>query len=108
MPQPADKCPFDHGQQVELEEPALQAAAQETSRLAGKCPFGHEQKTNEKQGSSQVESKPSVHNQPAFINPPELAKVGGNGPQMIFTGPVFIGYPMEQALAFMQQYKGTQ
>jgi hypothetical protein len=26
---------------------------------------------------------------------------------MIFTGPVFIGYPMEQALDFMQQYKGA-
>jgi hypothetical protein len=27
-------------------------------------------------------------------------------PQMIFTGPVFIGYPMDQAMAFMQQFRG--
>jgi hypothetical protein len=34
--------------------------------------------------------------------------MSGVVPQMIFTGPVFIGYPMEQAITFMQQYKGTQ
>jgi hypothetical protein len=28
--------------------------------------------------------------------------------QMIFTGPVFIGYPMEQAIQFMNQYRGNQ
>jgi hypothetical protein len=45
---------------------------------------------------------PSPPQQPAFINP-DVAKLGsGAGPQMVFTGPVFIGYPMEQAIQFMQ------
>jgi hypothetical protein len=43
--------------------------------------------------------------QPTFINP-DVAKAP-NGPQMIFTGPVFIGYPMEQAIQFMNQYQPT-
>jgi hypothetical protein len=108
MPKPAGKCPFGHGQKAELEdEPTQLPAPQDTSRLAGKCPFGHDQRKNEKPASPQVESKSAVHSQPAFINPPEMAKTGGNGPQMIFTGPVFIGYPIEQALAFMQQYKAS-
>jgi hypothetical protein len=45
--------------------------------------------------------------QPAFINP-DLTKGTNNGPQMIFTGPVFIGYPMDQAIQFMNQYRGNQ
>ncbi|CAM1506521.1 Fc.00g061620.m01.CDS01 [Cosmosporella sp. VM-42] len=44
---------------------------------------------------------------PAFINP-DAVKAAGNMPQMIFTGPVFIGYPMEQAIQFMNQYRGSQ
>ncbi|KAH6897084.1 hypothetical protein B0T10DRAFT_396774 [Thelonectria olida] len=45
--------------------------------------------------------------QPAFINP-DMAKGSSNVPQMVFTGPVFIGYPMEQAIQFMNQYRGNQ
>lgn len=45
--------------------------------------------------------------QPAFINP-EMMKGQGNMPQMVFTGPVFIGYPMDQAIQFMNQYRGNQ
>ncbi|KAF4456242.1 hypothetical protein F53441_1605 [Fusarium austroafricanum] len=45
--------------------------------------------------------------QPAFINP-DMTKGMNNGPQMIFTGPVFIGYPMDQAIQFMNQYRGNQ
>lgn len=29
-------------------------------------------------------------------------------PQMIFNGPVFIGYPVDQAMNFMRQFSGTQ
>jgi len=45
---------------------------------------------------------------PTFINPPETQKTGGGEPRMVFTGPVFIGYPIEQAMALMQQWKSTQ
>ena len=108
IPKTVGKCPFGHGQQTEVEDMPVPPPAQETARPAGKCPFVHDQKTNAEEPAQKVEAPTIGHNQPAFINPPEIAKMGGNVPQMVFTGPVFIGYPMEQALAFMQQYKGTQ
>ena len=102
---PAGKCPMGHGQiKVEAEpEPEL---SQYPARPAGKCPVGHGQ-----QAKKPERPPPIVQSQPAFIQSPEVPRAGvagGTVPQMIFTGPVFIGYPMEQAMAFMQQYnKGT-
>lgn len=106
----AGNCPFGHGQQALVEEKLAMSrtAAEDAARPAGKCPFGHDQKAKAEEPTSKVEALPVAHNQPTFINPPEFAQMGGNVPQMVFTGPVFIGYPVEQALAFMQQYKGTQ
>jgi len=40
-----------------------------------------------------------------FLQQPDPAKTGNGVPQMIFTGPVFIGYPIEQATALMQQWQ---
>ncbi|KKY36626.1 hypothetical protein UCDDA912_g03399 [Diaporthe ampelina] len=51
---------------------------------------------------------PPPSNQPAFINTTEVAKAsaaGGSAPQVVFNGPVFIGYPMEQAIQFMQHFQ---
>jgi hypothetical protein len=108
MPKPIRECPFGHGQQSKDDVEGL-LPFKETERPAGKCPFGRDQKVRE-EGHTPNPQPPVVQCQPAFIQPPEAAKIGGgNVPQMIFTGPVFIGYPMEQAFAFMQQYsKGTQ
>lgn len=55
--------------------------------------------------------------QPAFLNPPlppppptDLARPPPKpgAPQMLFTGPVFIGYPVEQAIQIMQHFQGQQ
>jgi hypothetical protein len=47
--------------------------------------------------------------QPAFLNAADIAKPQtGSTPQMLFTGPVFIGYPIEQAIQFMQQFQGQK
>jgi hypothetical protein len=50
--------------------------------------------------------------QPTFVNPAQVAVPkpdGGAAPQIVFNitgpGPVFIGYPMEQAVEFMRQYQ---
>ncbi|KND94886.1 hypothetical protein TOPH_00392 [Tolypocladium ophioglossoides CBS 100239] len=45
---------------------------------------------------------------PAFINPNASEEGKGSVPQMVFTGPVFIGYPMDQAIQFLNQYRGNQ
>lgn len=104
----AGKCPFGHGQAQAEEAPVPpRSAVEETARPAGKCPFGHDQRTSDQGAPLKVEAAPMVQSQPVFINAPDVARMGSNGPQMVFTGPVFIGYPMEQALAFMQHYKGT-
>ncbi|KAG6002649.1 hypothetical protein E4U21_002909 [Claviceps maximensis] len=52
---------------------------------------------------------PPHSSRPAFINS-QTSKGAPEGgfPQMVFTGPVFIGYPMEQAVEFMNQYRGPQ
>lgn len=46
--------------------------------------------------------------QPAFINPNAPKDGAGGAPQMVFTGPVFIGYPMDQALQLLNQYRRNQ
>ncbi|KAJ8121294.1 hypothetical protein ONZ43_g2214 [Nemania bipapillata] len=47
--------------------------------------------------------------QPAFFNTGELPRSKpGSVPQMVFTGPVFIGYPIEQAIQFMQHFQAQQ
>ena len=106
---PAGMCPFGHGEAKVEEPPALpRTAAEETASPAGKCPLKHDQKTNEKLPAAKIGAPPMVQNQPAFINSLDAAKMGGNGSPIIFNGPVFIGYPIEQALSFMQQFKGSQ
>ncbi|KAK7748473.1 hypothetical protein SLS62_008513 [Diatrype stigma] len=67
-------------------------------------------------GSSSSRRPPQ---QPAFLNAPDVTRPklgGGNGggsgrsgtPQMLFTGPVFIGYPVEQAIQIIQAFQGQQ
>ncbi|KAH8737592.1 hypothetical protein BGZ61DRAFT_438618 [Ilyonectria robusta] len=112
--------------------PSVRSTQTPTKKAPGKCPFDHTKFAalgmppphahHEAQPSSTALETPdmpsvtpkeeaphdtSVPPQPTFINP-DMAKGGGNMPQMIFTGPVFIGYPMDQAIQFMNQYRGNQ
>ncbi|PVH88314.1 hypothetical protein DL98DRAFT_509026 [Cadophora sp. DSE1049] len=105
-PRPVGKCPFGHGAKVD-EQPIPPPATEE--RPAGKCPFPHAaaQKMKEEAAEPTPQATPVFQNQPTFIQPSESPKPAA-APQMIFTGPVFIGYPMEQAITFMQQYNGTR
>jgi hypothetical protein len=104
-PKQSGKCPFGHGPQVKVEERPTSPRTQEMPAL--KCPVPHAQKAKDPYAAAP--SQPAVQAQPAFIQPGDIPQMnGGVVPQMIFTGPVFIGYPMEQAIAFMQKYKGAQ
>ncbi|KAF4983012.1 hypothetical protein FZEAL_1484 [Fusarium zealandicum] len=111
------------------------ARSAETSakRPPGKCPFDHTKLAafagmpsptkHDPQGSATHDGpepprsfspvkeaapppEPTPPPKPAFINP-DMIKGTSNMPQMIFTGPVFIGYPMDQAIQFMNQYRGS-
>ncbi|KAK4174960.1 hypothetical protein QBC36DRAFT_291925 [Triangularia setosa] len=100
----AKKCPFDHTKM------GLQ------SQLKPDHPTGG---TNFNTSSSPLKNHqelPSSPPQPTFVNLPESVqpspptagdKGGGWPPQIVynFNGPVFIGYPVEQAMQFMQQWQ---
>jgi hypothetical protein len=88
-----------------LQEPVAQplnpAASRQAPETAKKCPFDHGQK--QKNGEL-----PGI-TQPTFIQQPNLNKMtSSSGPQMVFTGPVFIGYPIEQAMALLQQWQAGE
>lgn len=117
--EPIRKCPFSAKKDNQAAVP----------RPAGQCPFGGALKTPEAtkpqelnqtateslngQGEN-TEERPAAKDlplhqaspPPTFIQPQDINKqASSGGPQMVFTGPVFIGYPIEQAMALMQQYR---
>lgn len=117
MLKPVGKCPFGHGQAAEVEEKVKEMdpspAEPEEVKSTGKCPFGQSQNGKGKvlveADAPTVQATPAIQSQPTFFQAPECATTAGVGaPQMVFTGPVFIGYPLEQAMALMQQWKATQ
>lgn len=97
------KCPFDHNNPSALAglgiscKPSVKEPSSPQHMLPEGLPF-----TPAKEAAPQA-SAPLPR--PTFINP-ELSKSGSA--QMVFTGPVFIGYPMEQAIQFMNQYQRDQ
>lgn len=108
-PKRAGKCPFDHTKMTAglsglgLSRPNADALADDKASEAGrKAP-------TERPSSPQKEQQPNANATPAqatFLNAlPQAGAVDGNAPQMVFTGPVFIGYPMDQAIQFMQAYQ---
>lgn len=95
--QPA-KCPFDHGA---LDKPA-QAETQPSKpapRQDGTSQTRHD--------AAPLPVKPQTNATPVVVTTPAVSAEAGEAstavPQMVFTGPVFVGYPMEQALALLQQ-----
>ncbi|KAM7206675.1 hypothetical protein V8F33_000318 [Rhypophila sp. PSN 637] len=112
---PPKKCPFDHTK-FSLRPPP-------TGTQEGR-PDPEEAERPSAPISLKVNPEPSRQQdpfmalpQPTFINTGELpfttpnaeAKANGTSqPQVVFniSGPVFIGYPMEQAIQFMQRFQG--
>lgn len=107
LPKAAGKCPFGHGQV--REEAAIPAIVEPIAKPAVKCPFGHGQKLGAPEPAPEDNPPPVEQGQPTFIQVPGATKSAPvAGTQMVFTGPVFIGYPLDQAMALMQQWKSTQ
>jgi hypothetical protein len=117
-PRGPGKCPFDHtkftGMLNGLTSP-LPKLDEKSSVSGGPPPPAEGPFTPQKRDLPPSVSLHHAHqhhhrHNPTFINPPETSKNPPTGtvPQMVFTGPVFIGYPIEQAVQFMQQYQGGQ
>ncbi|EXL95317.1 hypothetical protein FOIG_12248 [Fusarium odoratissimum NRRL 54006] len=108
------KCPFDHTKLAAMGMPSPfkhDTPPQVPERTVSSSP--HKEggppppPPHQHQHQYQYQHQHTAPPQPAFINP-DMTKGTNNGPQMIFTGPVFIGYPMDQAIQFMNQYTGNQ
>lgn len=112
------KCPFDFTK-MQLDGPGLaefpkmdiesqDPPRQTTTSQAAEQP--HPLPSRQPQPAP-PDSPPPSH-QPAFINiptvTPDNGTVGVTVPQMVFNGPVFIGYPMDQAIQFMQHFQSQQ
>jgi len=109
LPKPAGKCPFGFDQKSKTEEPPCHRSPtfERGTSAADRRPLKEE--NNAKEALDQealADAKPST-TQPIFVLP-ETVKSGSGVPQMVFTGPVFIGYPVEQAVELMQQWKMTK
>jgi hypothetical protein len=98
----AKKCPFDHTKFAAFAQNA------ETPMGEAKGLSGLQAAPNFSPHQEHAASPPSPRPQPAFIMPSPGKEKGETPSQMVFTGPVFIGYPMDQALQFMNQYRGNQ
>lgn len=104
-PKKTGKCPFDHTklQQMNDTTPTMPKHEEKTPQQPEARP-DHQSFTP----APAARHHPSTTGQPTFLNATDLAQPKAGGPQMLFTGPVFIGYPIEQAIQFMQQFQGHQ
>ncbi|RYP56531.1 hypothetical protein DL771_011850 [Monosporascus sp. 5C6A] len=112
------KCPFDHAKMRQMMDGATPIRQEDQSSVKlgdipptnnGNQPFaGAEQQQQQPPPLPGRASTPPQ--QPAFLNAADVAppKPDGGTPQMLFTGPVFIGYPIEQAIQFMQHVQGSR
>lgn len=100
-PPPPHSLPKSSGTPPPLDHVPFTPIKNETPRRPSPSPFSH---AGEKDAHHQP---PPPLAQPSFINPGPTHHVpGGHAPpQMVFTGPVFIGYPIDQALQIMNQYR---
>lgn len=125
----AGKCPFDHTKLNGMgrgdmpgimSSPCLPRTERSNARDSSRqfsfsaAGAGSEFQAEPDLSSSTIPPKQEKHTQtaqapqqqPTFINPPAVLPKGGQpAPQMVFTGPVFIGYPIEQAIQFMQHFQ---
>ncbi|KAI1132037.1 hypothetical protein F5Y10DRAFT_231938 [Nemania abortiva] len=108
-PQKTGKCPFDHTKLASMMNDVTPHKQEEKDsiRLADIPTLN--QPFTPAQHALPAQTAASTMPQPAFFNTADLPRSKpGNAPQMVFTGPVFIGYPVEQAIQFMQYFQAQQ
>lgn len=107
---PARKCPFDHTKLTPLngmKAPHLPHLEPDPSPR--QIPEDHVMNQPATPPKQQVPPYSPPPPQPTFINAADMSKTtGGGASQIVFNGPVFIGYPMEQAIQFMQQFQNPR
>lgn len=100
------KCPFGHTKMNGDSGPQLQTPKADPGEPpVTPQPAAQAQETGFTPTKGTAPSQTPYLGQPAFINADAANASNSGGPQMIFTGPVFIGYPVEQALQIINQYR---
>jgi len=100
------KCPFDHTKFAlhGMGATASPPPKEERKTLAELADTAAEEPMERPFTPVKRRVAPSSPPRPTFINEPSKM-TQPNAPQMLFTGPVFIGYPIEQAIQFMQHFQ---
>ena len=107
------KCPFDHTK-LAFASP-FRKPGEPSGSAAGDPLPGRDPRTE--RPFTPVKNRDPPTTMPTFVNPPPPPSEPkddpkddkpSTNPQMVFniTGPVFIGYPMDQAMHFMQNFQG--
>lgn len=97
------KCPFDHTKLTVMANAKTEVDQTPKPEAAGRTGLREAPPvTPMKEAGPRLNTMPS---QPVFMSS-EAAKPGMSG--MVFNGPVFIGYPMEEAMRFMNQFQRNQ
>lgn len=107
--QKTGKCPFDRTKLATMTNDTTphKPEDKDSIRLADIPPLN--QPFTPAQHAPLAQTAATSIRQPTFFNTAELPRSKpGTAPQMVFTGPVFIGYPMEQAIQFMQYFQAQQ
>ncbi|KAH6619646.1 hypothetical protein B0J18DRAFT_434644 [Chaetomium sp. MPI-SDFR-AT-0129] len=127
-PPPAEtprKCPFDHTKMFPgATKPVVSKTGDGDDNKNNDHDRNVETNTRKSPAIPEIKLKPDASPppwstaQPTFVNladvpaasgvPSASAQDKGDRPQVVFniSGPVFIGYPMEQAVEFMKQFQG--
>ncbi len=117
-PQPkasGGRCPFDHTRLAAFASPSPFRNMEEISPPT--CGLEPDVEPGAERPATPVKHRVPLPDRPTFISAPELPVApkaenpGGSSGAPItinFNGPVFIGYPMEQAIQFMQQFQQGQ
>lgn len=97
------KCPLDQSKTADVGgSTRLPECDGENLRSASNSDEAPDTRTHQRTGLS----SPLPQTRPAFFSAETLKVEAGSARHMIFTGPVFIGYPMDQAVQFLNQHGG--
>lgn len=94
-------CPFDHTKLAARNGLAPARNGQAKADHAPKAP------RDDSLDPMHAATPPSPRHapRPVLVDPSSSKTDQGAAPHMVFTGPVFIGYPMEQAIQFLNQHR---
>lgn len=104
------KCPFDHTKFAAFagasDAVTPKPGAKDGPGLQGPPPMASFRDETARPSPAHGPPPPQQQQQqqPIFVAP-DAFRGKSDQPQMVFTGPVFIGYPMDQALQFMSQFQ---